>query len=55
MCIRDSAKVSLNPNPSGKGTIAQVVFPRSRVAQEEEASRLQIALSRPSSRQFPPT
>jgi len=49
------AKVSLNPNPSGKGTIAQVVFPRSRVAQEAEASRLQIALSRPSSRQFPPT
>ena len=48
------AKVSLNPNPSGKGTIAQVVFPRSRVAQEEEASRLQIALSRPRPGNFRP-
>lgn len=49
------ATVSLIPNPSGKGTIAQVVFPRTRAVQEPEASRLEIALSRPSSRQFPPT
>jgi two-component system sensor histidine kinase TctE len=28
------AKVSLIPNPSGKGTIAQVVFPRSRAGEE---------------------
>ena len=44
------AKVSLIPNPSGKGTIAQVVFPRSRGAMDEADSQPPIAVSE----HFPP-
>ena len=31
------ARVSLNPNPSGRGTIAQIVFPRSYVRRQTDA------------------
>ena len=43
------ATVSLIPNPSGKGTIAQVVFPRARGAGEDDTTP-----SRATAGQFPP-
>jgi len=43
------AKVSLIPNPSGKGTIAQVVFPRSRAGEEAPTPE-----ARSPTDQFPP-
>jgi two-component system sensor histidine kinase TctE len=42
------ATVSLIPNPSGKGTIAQVVFPRARGAEDDTTP------SRATAGQFPP-
>ncbi|WP_153163179.1 sensor histidine kinase [Zoogloea sp. 1C4] len=42
------ATVSLIPNPSGKGTIAQVVFPRARAAEDDTST------SRATAGQFPP-
>ncbi len=47
------AKVSLIPNPCGKGTIAQVVFPRSRGALDD-ATPLDTQVPRPIAEQFPP-
>jgi two-component system, OmpR family, sensor histidine kinase TctE len=47
------AKVSLIPNPCGKGTIAQVVFPRSRGALDDTVP-LGIQPPRPIAEQFPP-
>ena len=48
------AHVSLNPNPAGRGTIAQVVFPRSRPTPEETAAQTTQALTAPGATQFPP-